>query len=79
MNEEICKLLTLRHLPGMLNSEQAASLLGVEPHDVPVLVRAGLLKPLGNPLPSAVKHYATFQIEQNCRDEKWLHKARRAW
>jgi hypothetical protein len=36
-------------LPGRLNAEQAAWVLNCQPHDIPALVNARLIKPLGNP------------------------------
>jgi hypothetical protein len=56
------ELLNLRRWPAMLNTAQAAAMLGLAEHDIPVLVRAGQLKPLGNPPPTAVKSSATAQI-----------------
>jgi hypothetical protein len=35
---------------------------GRQPHDVPLLVAARLLKPLGNPAPNGVKYYAAVEI-----------------
>jgi len=78
MNDEIIKLLSVRRLPGRLNSEQAAPLLGFMQHDLPVLVRAGLLRPLANPAPNSVKYYASRAIEQNAKDEGWLNRATKA-
>jgi hypothetical protein len=34
--------------------------LNCQPHDVPILVAARLLKPLGNPPPNSVKLFAAF-------------------
>jgi hypothetical protein len=34
--------------------------MGFTPHDIPTLVRAGLLKPLGRPTPNAVKYFAAL-------------------
>ncbi|HMO64915.1 MAG TPA: hypothetical protein PKE47_06790, partial [Verrucomicrobiota bacterium] len=46
MNPDLRDLLNLRHLPARLNAAQAAALLGFQEHDLPLLVRADLLKPL---------------------------------
>ena len=56
------ELLNLRRLPAMLNMAQTAVMLGLAEHDIPVLVRAGLLKPLGDPPPNAVKSFGTAQV-----------------
>jgi len=55
-------LLNLRRLPAMLNTAQTATLIGLAEHDIPVLVNARLLEPLGNPPANAVKHFATIQV-----------------
>jgi hypothetical protein len=55
-------LLNLRRLPAMLNTPQTAVLLGLAEHDIPVLVRSGLLKPLGDPPPNAVKSFSTSHV-----------------
>jgi hypothetical protein len=64
-----------RRLPARLTSEQVALLLGFATHDIPVLVKAGLLGPLGKPKANAVKYFATGDIETVARDSKWLAKA----
>ena len=55
-------LLNLRRLPAMLTVSQTAVLLNRGEHDIPILVRSGLLKPLGNPPPNAVKFFATMEV-----------------
>jgi hypothetical protein len=61
--------------PARLNSSQAAKLLGFADHDVPVLVAMGLLKPLGNPMPNAPKHFALVDIVSNAAERDWLNRA----
>jgi len=41
---------------------------------MPVLVSAKLLKPLGNPAQNATKYFATKDLLELTRDEKWLHR-----
>ncbi|HEY3855695.1 MAG TPA: hypothetical protein VGO67_15000 [Verrucomicrobiae bacterium] len=48
---------------------------GFQSHDIPLLVKAGLLKPLGGGPRNSVKYFATVQVEANCRDARWLDKA----
>lgn len=55
-------LLNLRRLPAMLNVQQTAVLLGLAEHDIPILVSGGLLLPLGDPPPNAVKFFAAIQV-----------------
>ena len=73
------ELLNLRRLPAMLSSAQAAALLdcGGE-HNIPVVVRAGLLKPLGDPPPNAVKYFATVEILELAADVEQLGRIRDA-
>jgi hypothetical protein len=69
------EILYMRRLPGRVNSEQAAQLLGMQPHHLPILCRRGLLRPLGGGPKNCVKYYASLEIEQLCTDFKWLAKA----
>lgn len=68
------ELLNLRRLPAMLNSAQTAVLLGLAEHDIPVLVRAGLLKPLGDPPPNAVKSFGTVQVLELAGESAMLNR-----
>jgi hypothetical protein len=65
-------LMLLGQLPARLTAEQAAWVLNCQPHDVPVLVAARLLKPLGNPLPNSVKYFATCELIELLKDRAWL-------
>jgi hypothetical protein len=64
--------------PGRLLAEQAAPVLGFKKHEIPILVRAKLLKPLANPPRNAVKYFATAEIEGYARDADWLCRATKA-
>jgi hypothetical protein len=70
------ELLNLRRLPAMLNMAQTAAMLGLAEHDIPVLVRAGQLKPLGNPPPNAVKSFSTVQVMELAGEITTLNKIR---
>lgn len=52
----------LGRLPARLNVEQAAWVLNCQSHDIPVLVAARLLKPLGKPPAYGVKYFATALV-----------------
>lgn len=65
-------LLGLRRLPARLNVAETAILLNVGEHDIPVLIRAGLLKPLGNPPPNAVKYFCAAEILDYAANPNWL-------
>ena len=68
----------LGRLPARLTAEQAAWVINCQPHDVPVLVAARLLKPLGNPLPSSVKYFAALELLEQVQDRTWLSKVTNA-
>ncbi len=72
------ELLNLRRLPAMLNSQQAAAILGVGEHDMPALIRAGLLEPLGDPQVNSVKYFAAIHILEMAGDPAFLGKLRNA-
>jgi hypothetical protein len=65
-------------LPARLDADQVAWLLNCQSHDVPVLVRARLLKPLGNPPTNARKLFAADEVLELCRDKAWLGKVSNA-
>ena len=69
---------TSPRLPGRLNADQAAAVLGFAPHDIPLLVRAKLLSPLGKPAPNAIKFFAAVVVERLAEDDTWLGKATNA-
>ena len=64
-------------LPARLEVKEVALLLGFSESDIPVLVVAGQLKPLGKPAPNAPKFFARGEIERLCQDVQWLHQATR--
>ena len=76
MREDQHRFLTLLgQLPARLNSEQAAWVLNCQAHDVPILVGARLLKPLGRPTASGSKYFATVELQSLRNDTRWLAKA----
>ena len=75
MKEEQHQFLSLvGQPPARLTVEQAAWVLGCQPHDVPILVAARLLKPLGNPPPNGIKFFATLEVLELGKDRSWLAK-----
>lgn len=60
--------------PARLNVEQAAWVLNCQPHDIPVLVAARLLRPLGHPAPNGTKYFSTSELLELTRDRAWLTK-----
>ena len=62
-----------------LRHENIAQVQDVVVHDdIPVLVRAKLLKSLGNPAPNAPKYFASCEVEKLAADPDWLNKATKA-
>lgn len=79
MNQDQNQLLRLiGHLPARLLAEQVAAVVNCQPHDVPVLVAARLLKPLGNPPPNSVKYFAALEVLEQAKDRTWLAKVTNA-
>jgi len=73
MREEQHQFLRLLgQLPARLTAEQAAWMLNCQAHDVPILVAARLLKPLGNPSPYNVKFFAASELLEQVQDRTWL-------
>ena len=75
--DEKLAVLNCRRLPGRLNSSETALLLGVQDHDIPVLVAAGLIKPLGRPASNAPKYFASVEIVARTESPSWLSDATR--
>lgn len=69
------EFLSWKILPARLDATQTAWFLGFEPHEIPILIAASLLKPLGHPARNSAKYFATEVLEQLHRDEKWLARA----
>jgi len=76
MNEK--SILFVPRLPARLDVNQAADILGFLPHEVVVLLKTGLLKPLGKPAPNGHKFFCTAEISSLSADREWLDKATRA-
>jgi len=65
-------LMLLGQLPARLTAEQAAWVLNCQVHDMPALVAAKLLKPLGNPPVNGIKFFATADLLEQVKDRSWL-------
>ena len=68
-------ILTVVRLPGRLNVAETAKLLGFSEHDIPILIAARRLTPLGEPAANAPKWFATSDIMEFASDRDWLSKA----
>jgi hypothetical protein len=56
----------------------ARFVLNCQPADVPILVAARLLNPLGNPPPNSVKFFAALELLEQVQDRTWLAKVTNA-
>jgi hypothetical protein len=52
----------------------AAWVLNCQPHDVPTLVAAHRLKPLGNPPANSIKYFATLELLEQVKDRTRFDK-----
>jgi hypothetical protein len=62
-------------LPGIIEADEAAALLGVPPHSIPILIGAKHLKPLGKPTGKASKKFSAPYIGELSSDRKWQDQA----
>ena len=67
-------LALLGELPARLTAEQAGWVLNCQTHDIPALIAARLLKPLGNPAANGGKFFATADVLEHTKDRAWLVK-----
>ena len=75
MREDQHRFLSLLgRLPARLTAEEVAWVINCQPHDVPILVAARLLKPLGNAAPNTVKYFATVELLALMEERAWLAK-----
>ena len=64
----------LEKFPALMMKEQVAKALGLATHCIPPLVRAGLIKPLGNPGRYCVKMYSRDVLAKKFADVSWQDK-----
>ncbi|MES2697760.1 MAG: hypothetical protein V4773_30130 [Verrucomicrobiota bacterium] len=75
MRDEQHRFLALMGVPpARLTVEQAAWVLGCQAHDMPVLIAAKLLKPLGTPAPNSIKYFSTAELLELAKDRSFLAK-----
>jgi hypothetical protein len=75
MQQDKEQFLNLKNPPARLTAEEAAWFLGFSPHEIPVLMADGILKPLGHPARNGPKYFAAAELEELRRNIKWLAKA----
>jgi len=71
---ESLQILRLRRLPACLYPAEAAVLIAIHPDDLPVLVKAGLLRPLGQFGDHDHARYSSHEILSRAQDRAWLDK-----
>ena len=57
-----------------MTKEKVAEALDIATHNIPVLMRAGLLKPLGHPGRYCVKHFSRDTLAEKFANPEWLDK-----
>ena len=75
MNSLKEQFLNLKTIPARLKTEETSWYLGFATHEITILMSEGLLKPLGRPPATGVKHFSAVALEELRRDEKWLARA----
>ena len=75
MNNDHREFLNLRRLPGSIDAEHTAMLLGIPATSITILVNKGFLKPLGkNVAPNAPKRFASAAITALAQNPDEMHK-----
>jgi hypothetical protein len=78
ISPELKTVLNLVRLPASLTVAMTAGLLGFKPHEIPILVARGFLRPQGTPKPNSEKFFTRVEIEELAKDADWLSRARAA-
>ena len=78
MISEKDRILAIVGLPARLEVPVVSIMLNFPEHDIPVLVAAKLLEPLGNPAANAPKFFAREVILDHSKNPDWLSKATKA-
>jgi len=72
--ESSLKIQALEKFPVFMTKEKVAEALGVATHNIPPLMRAGLIKPLGRPGRYCVKHFSRDALAEKFASPEWLDK-----
>src|SRR5437899_6283441 len=75
MNSQQEQFMNLKAHPARLKVEETAWYLGFSPHEIPILMVEGLLKPLGRPPTTGTKYFSIAALEELRKDAKWLARA----
>lgn len=71
----VLELLNCRRLPARLPADLVAAFLNIHPDNISLLVRKGMLVPLGKPRPNAPKFFAAVDVEERMANRDWMHRA----
>ena len=75
MNNEHREFLNLLRLPGTIDAEQAAILLGINEANIVILVNKSFLKPLGKDLAAnSAKRFSSVEIEELARNPQQMNR-----
>jgi hypothetical protein len=74
MNPESLKIQGLERFPVVMTKEKVAQALGIATHNIPPLVRSGLLKPLGQPRRYCVKYFSRDALAEKIASQEWVDK-----
>ena len=75
MNSYRQQFLNILHLPGRLTDEETSWFIGFNLYDIFILALAGLLKPLGQPVPNAIKYFDLATLCELKQDSTWQYRA----
>ena len=64
-----------QQLPGRVDAEGAARILGFAEHDIRILMATRRLRPLGDPVQNATKWFCAVELLELAMDKKWLDRA----
>jgi hypothetical protein len=79
MNTDLpLKIQPLEEYGAFMTKEKVAKALDIGVHNIPVLVRAKLLKPKGHPQRYCVKQFSRDELARNIADQTWLDKVAEA-
>jgi hypothetical protein len=72
--ESPLKIQSLDEFGAYMTKEKVAKALGIATHNIPPLVREGLIKPFGHPQRYCVKLYSRDVLARQLADVVWLEK-----
>jgi hypothetical protein len=74
MSDDEYRFMMLRRLPARIGRVEVCYLLKCNDHDIPILMRTGLLKPMGRPKQNGRKMFRTKEVLELSENPGWLSK-----